>query len=140
MRGLKKAGQHPLNSRKGGHLGRETASMELLLLLGHTANATITPEPQQAALETQDFGTSWCIQAAGTKLPQAQLKGWGNPSFLCHPRAADRRRLGSCWEEQPMPTCGTVSWCSSMLEAASLRFSALNLCPLSSVSVMAAKS
>lgn len=105
MRGVKEAGQHPPNSRKGGHLGRETAPMELLLLLGHTANATITPEPQQAVLETQDFGTSWCIQAAGTKLPQTQLKqlkqaakntikGLGEPLFPVPPSCCRQTTAG----------------------------------------------
>lgn len=79
--------------------------MELLLLLGHTANATITPEPQQAALETQDFGTSWCIQAAGTKLPQTQLKqlkqaatntikGLGEPLFPVPPSCCRQMTAG----------------------------------------------
>lgn len=39
----------------------------------------------------------------------------------------------SCREEQPMPMCDTMSWCIYMLEDVSLQFSALNLCPLSSV-------
>lgn len=45
----------------------------------------------------------------------------------------------SPWEEQPMPRCDSVSWCHCVLEDVSLQFSALNLCPLSSVSVMATK-
>lgn len=79
MRGVKEGGQHPPNSRKGGALGQETASMELLLL-GYTANATTTPESQ----ETGDTGTSQCIDAA-----TSTIKKLGDSSFLCHPCDTD---------------------------------------------------
>lgn len=75
--------------------------MELLLLLGHTANATITPESQQAVLETRNIGTSQCINAAGTKLPQAQLKSWGNTFFLCHPSDTDKEWGHAMWVVLP---------------------------------------
>lgn len=36
--------------------------------------------------------------------------------------------------------CDIVHWCNRMLEDASLRFSALNVCPFTSMSIMATKS
>lgn len=36
--------------------------------------------------------------------------------------------------------CDIMHWCNRMLEDASLRFSALNVCPFTSMSIMATKS
>lgn len=69
--GQRKGGSTPPNSRKGGDLGQETVSPKLLLL-AQAANATVTLESRQVAEETRDISASRCIDAAGTKLPQAQ--------------------------------------------------------------------